>query len=111
MLTAPDGTRWYSGVRWYNDGYHKDLPPRIHDGTVFRGVPTGRPFVLGSLYHVFVQVGGDGREWVYRMVPGDAIRPNAAEILRRFKHAHMTATDEEKRTAGSHASGHYPTFS
>lgn len=88
MYTAPDGSEWHAGVRWYYDGaYHKIPQPY-------------KPKRKGAYYHVFVLVADHLTKRVYEMQPGDQVLVNPAELARRFANSHIT--DRERFDPNAH---------
>lgn len=81
MFTAPDGTQWYTGVRWFYDGAYHKKPQR------------NKPRRKGIYSHVFASVNDPRIRYTYTMQPGDQVRCNAVELARRFAHSYLTASD------------------
>lgn len=81
MYTAPDGTQWYTGVRWFYEGaFHRKIKP-------------GQPRRKGSCSHVFASVSEPRILRTYTMKPGDQVRCSAEELARRFARSYLTASD------------------
>jgi hypothetical protein len=91
VFTAPDGTQWHAGVRWFYEGEYHLKPPKNRKH--------------GSYYHVFVLAADVKTRRVYEMRKGDMVRVKLPELARRFANSHYTERerfDGKGRLEGAH---------